>query len=118
MPPWLDGTKFNNGFGDFEVGPPGTKPSINHLADVMSYYMKVKVSNGTVRLRNKVQHTEYWQRPQKCIPPYRTFNGTTPPMGLIDKAEAMKNMKPNDNLNVAALQLNLNAPDRILATLT
>ena len=44
FPTWLQGTKYNNGFGKFENCPADRDCfSINHLADVMSYYSKVEV---------------------------------------------------------------------------
>lgn len=106
FPSWLQGTKYNNGFGQFESCPAkGDCWYINHLADVMSYYSKVEVANGTVRLWSKIQKTTYWQEAQSKKPLYRTFNGTTPGYSLVEEAEAKVNMKPNDNLNVAILQL-------------
>jgi carotenoid cleavage dioxygenase-like enzyme len=106
FPSWLQGTKYNNGFGQFESCPAGGDCwSINHLADVMSYYSKMEVANGTVRLWSKIQKTNYWQEAQSKKPTYRTFNGTTPGFSAAEAAVAMTSMKPNDNLNVAILQL-------------
>lgn len=114
MPTWLHGAKINNGFGQFEGEGGGKKFQINHLADVMSYLTKFEFSNGTVRLWDKIQHTKYWNQAKKEIPPYRTFNGTTPSMSPIDIAKVVTgSLVPNDNLNVAAIQLNVNAPTRM-----
>lgn len=114
LPEWLDGIKFNNGFGQFEGGPADKRFSINHLADVMAMMTKIRISNGTVRLWNKIQQTKYWQKAHKGVPAYRTFNGTTPPMDLATKMRMYADSTANnDNLNVAAIQLNVNAPNRI-----
>merc|ERR1719443_853183 len=79
LPSWIVGSKINNGFGQFEACPPDGCFDINHLADVMAYYTRLEISNGTVRLWNKIQKTNYWHEAQKRKPIYRTFNGTTPP---------------------------------------
>lgn len=114
IPTWVNGNKFNNGFGDFEVGAPGKRSVINHLADVMAHFTKFEISNGTVRFWNKIQHTKYWQQAQTGIPPRKTFNGTTPDMDMATAAKASAEfLVPNDNLNVAAIQLNVNNPVRV-----
>jgi carotenoid cleavage dioxygenase-like enzyme len=107
FPAWLAGTNYNNGFGQFESCPADRDCfSINHLADVMSYYRKVEIANGTVRLWSKIQKTNYWHDAQKSKPTYRTFNGTNPPFTVAETLDTMTHpMKVNDNLNVAILQM-------------
>ena len=102
FPSWLQGTKYNNGFGVFESCPSATNCfSINHLADVMSYYSKMEISNGTVRLWSKIQQTTYWHDAQKSKPTYRTFNGTEPPFSKAETIETLTHpFKNNDNLNL------------------
>ena len=107
FPDWLQGTKYNNGFGLFETCPADKDCfSINHLADVMSYYSKMEINNGTVRLWSKIQKTKYWQDAQRSKPTYRTFNGTEPPFTAAETIDTLTHpFKTNDNLNVAILQL-------------
>lgn len=104
FPAWLDGAKYNNGFGQFEMGQGA---HINHLADGMSHLTKWKISNGTVRLWNKVQRTKYWQESWHRIPRFRTFNGTTPGFEALDwlLAETHEVPPTPDNLNVGMMQL-------------
>jgi len=111
FPEWLDGSKYNNGFGQFEMNTKKGVKQINHLADGLSYYTKFQIQNGSVRLWNKLQKTEYWKDTWQEIPKFRTFNGTTPDFDDISWVEASVHWDPPtpDNLNVGIIQMTSNS---------
>lgn len=81
VPSWITGSLFHNGFGKFE-GQDASQHNVtyvwNYLFDVISYVMKAKIENGTVTLSTRFTPTEEFNQSFTTIPPYRSFDGTTP----------------------------------------
>jgi len=81
IPSWITGDLFHNGFGKFE-GQDASQHNVtyhwNYLFDVTSYVMKINLRNGSATLSTRFTPTLEYNQTFTTIPPYRSFDGTTP----------------------------------------
>merc|ERR1719353_1664147 len=69
VPEWLAATKYNNGFGKFDVGD---GIIFNYLFDVMPYIVKWRIApGGAVTFANSMIKSNYFVESAKSIPTYR-----------------------------------------------
>ena len=82
LPAWLCVSKYNNGFGQYEIG---TGDTFTYLFDVLSHLTKWRICNGTVTFSNKLIESKYLKQSTKSIPLFRTFGGFEPGMNPVQK---------------------------------
>ena len=84
LPTWLCVAKYNNGFGQYEIG---TGASFTYLFDVLSHLTKWRICNGTIAFSNKLIESQYLKQSAKGIPLFRTFGGFEPGMTPMQKVQ-------------------------------